>query len=182
MELRRDGVLDIPVLETARLRLRGFRLEDFEGLVAMWADPGVTRFIGGKPFTREETWGRLQRHVGHWALLGYGMWVVEEKDSGAFGGVIGFLDGKRDMAPSLEGMPEVGWALPPSVHGKGYATEAVQAALAWGDKHFGKVGMVCIIAPENSGSIRVAQKCGFREWQNGTYKNNPTVVFARDAV
>ena len=174
-------MLDIPVLETARLRLRGFRLGDFEDLVAMWSDPGVTRFIGGKPFTREEIWQRLQRHIGHWALLGYGMWAVEEKDGCAFAGSIGFLDGKRDIDPPLDGMPEIGWALSPRAHGKGYATEAVNAAIAWGDRHFGKIRTACIIAPENRASVRVAEKAGFHRLHETTYHGSPTIIFARDA-
>ena len=142
----------------------------------------MTRFIGGKPFTREEVWARLLRHVGHWALLGYGLWAVEEKDTGAFAGGIGFLDGKRDIVPSLEGMPEMGWVLSPRAHGNGYATEAVRAALTWGEAHFGKTKTVCIIEPENRASIRVAEKCGFHAWRNTTYKDKSIVIFARDAV
>jgi len=51
----------VPPLETARLRLRGHRVEDFAACAAMWADPVVTRYIGGRPFTAEEVWTRLLR-------------------------------------------------------------------------------------------------------------------------
>jgi len=68
----------------------------------------------------------------------------------------------------------------PSAQGKGYATEAVSAALKWGDRRFGKVRMACIIAPENSASLRVAEKSGFREALRTTYKGDPTVMFFRD--
>jgi RimJ/RimL family protein N-acetyltransferase len=173
--------LDVPVLETARLRLRGHRRDDFDDLVALWSDPGVTRFIGGKPFNREDIWGRLLRQIGHWALQGYGLWVVEEKEGGAFVGGVGFFDAKREMTPSLDGMPEMGWVLSPRMQGKAYATEAVQAAVHWGDEHFGKIRMCCIIAPENHASIRVAEKAGFRPWRHTTYKDSPTVIFVRDA-
>lgn len=141
----------------------------------------MTRFIGGKPLTREEVWSRLLRHVGQWAMLGYGLWVVEERDTGAFAGGIGFIEGKRDIIPSLEGMPEMGWVLAPIMHGKGYATEAVRAALTWGDAHFGKRRTCCIIAPENSASINVAQKAGFVAWRTTTYRGDPTIIFVRDA-
>jgi RimJ/RimL family protein N-acetyltransferase len=175
--------LDIPILETARLRLRGHRREDFEPMVATWTAPEVTRFLGGgKPFSREDIWGRMLRQVGHWALQGYGLWVVEEKDSREFVGGIGFFDSKRDMAPSLDGMPEMGWVLAPQMHGKGYATEAIRAAIAWGDVHFGKTKMCCIIAPENYASIRVAEKSGFCRQQKTTYKGEPTIIFVRDAI
>ncbi len=172
--------IDIPVLETARLKLRAVRLEDFEDRVRISAEPEVTRFFGGKPMPREEVWRRHYGNLGHWAMLGFGMWAVEEKETGAFIGNIGFLDGKRDIVPSLEGMPEMGWALSGRVHGKGYATEAVRAAQAWGEGYFGKVRTCCIIAPENRASLRVAEKCGFRVLHNTTYKDEPIVVLVRD--
>lgn len=168
------------MLETARLRLRGHRLDDFDDMVATWGDPDVTRFIGGKPSTREEVWSRLLRYAGHWSLLGYGMWAVVDKDTGAYAGDIGFLEAKRDIVPTLEGMPEAGWVLAPRAHGKGYGTEAVCAALTWGEAHFGKRRTCCIVAPENKASIRVAQKAGFVAWRNTTYHDSPTIVFVRD--
>jgi len=170
---------EIPVVETERLRLRGHRLEDFADCASMWSDPFVTRFIGGKPFSEEEVWTRFLRHIGHWSLMGFGYWVVEEKDTGSFVGELGFADFKRDIQPSLKGMPEMGWALVSKVHGKGYATEAAGAAVAWEDAHFGSGQTVCIIHPENFASIRVAEKCGYKEFRRSTYKGHPTIMFAR---
>ena len=171
--------VQVPVLETERLTLRGHRLDDFSASAAMWADPNVTRHIGGHPLTEEEAWTKFLRYVGHWALLGFGYWVVEEKATGHFVGEIGFADYKRDLEPSLDDKPESGWVLDPRFHGKGYATEAVRAAMAWGDAHFGAAQTACIIFPENLPSIRVAEKCGYREWQLTTYKGRPTMVFVR---
>src|SRR5579864_5518349 len=91
--------LEVPVLETERLRLRGHRLEDFVQSAAMWGDPKVTQYIGGKPLTEEECWTRLLRYAGHWSLLGFGYWVAEEKASGNFVGEVGFADYKRDLQP-----------------------------------------------------------------------------------
>jgi RimJ/RimL family protein N-acetyltransferase len=170
---------EIPVIETKRLILRGHRLDDFSDCAAMWSDPIVTRFIGGKPFSEEETWARLLRYAGHWSLMGFGYWAIEEKDSHSFIGELGFADFKRDIEPSIKGMPELGWALASRVHGKGYATEAVRAVVAWGEAHFGSARTVCIIRPENVASIRVAEKCGYRELQRATYKGHPTLMFAR---
>lgn len=170
---------EAPVLETARLRLRGHRPEDLPACAAMWADPIVTRYIGGRPFSAEEVWARLLRYVGHWAWLGFGYWAVEDKLSGAFIGEIGFADFRRDVEPSFGGAPELGSVLVPHAHGKGYATEGVRAALAWGDARFDSPRTVCMIDPENVASIRVAEKCGYRELARSTYKGLPTVVYAR---
>ena len=73
---------NVPVIETERLVLRAHRLDDFDAYAVMWADPVVTRFIGGKPRTREESWIRFLRHPGMWSMLGFGFWAIEEKASG----------------------------------------------------------------------------------------------------
>jgi RimJ/RimL family protein N-acetyltransferase len=171
--------IDIPVIETPRLTLRGHRFDDFSDCAAMWADPTVTRHIGGKPFSEEETWARFLRYAGHWLLLGFGYWAIEEKFTGSFVGELGFADYKREIEPSLQGLPELGWALAATAQGKGYATEAVRAALTWGEAHFASARTVCIIHPENLASIRVAEKCGYREFQRTTYKGRTTIIFDR---
>jgi RimJ/RimL family protein N-acetyltransferase len=169
----------IPVLETDRLRLRAHRTSDLDACAAMWADPVVTRHIGGRPFSREEVWSKILRYAGHWALLGFGYWLAEDKASGEFLGEGGFADFKREIQPSFEGMPEIGWAVVPAAHGKGLATEAVRALCAWGDQHFGKQHTVCMIDPENIASVWVAKKCGYQEFHRATYKDHPTVLYRR---
>jgi RimJ/RimL family protein N-acetyltransferase len=77
------------------------------------------------------------------------------------------------------GLQELGWALNHRVHGKGYATEAVRAAVLWGEAHFGSARTVCLINPENLASIRVAEKCGYKQFQRTTHKGHPTTIFAR---
>lgn len=175
---------EVPVIETERLRLRAHRREDFADCAAMWADPLVTRYLGGKPLSEEDTWMRMLRCVGHWAWLGFGYWVMEEKATRKFAGEMGFSDWKREIEPSLRGVPELGWVLAAHVHGKGFATEAVRAAIAWGDANtstdqpaLGKT--VCIIHPDHARSIRVAEKCGFKEMLRTNYKAEPTILFAR---
>lgn len=169
----------IPVIETARLILRGHRVEDFGDCAAMWADAAVTRHISGRPFAPEESWGKMLRYAGLWALLGYGYWAIEEKASGRFVGEIGFADFKRRIEPALEGMPEIGWVLAPWAHGRGFATEAARAAVAWADGHFGAAPTACIVAPEHAASIRIAEKCGYREIARTTYLEQPTILFER---
>jgi RimJ/RimL family protein N-acetyltransferase len=172
--------MQIPVLETERLTLRGHRLEDFAACAAMWADPLVSWQLGRAPFTEEESWTHLLRYVGHWALLEFGYWVVEDKASGAFVGEVGFADYKRDMESPVKELPEIGWVLASAAHGRGYATEAARAALQWGDAHFSTRRTTCIISPDNRASIRVAEKCGYREVATTAYKGHPTMVFVRE--
>jgi RimJ/RimL family protein N-acetyltransferase len=166
-------------IDTERLTLRRPRLEDFDEAFAMWTDPQVTRFITGKPSTREEMWFRLLRNAGHWDLMGFGFWVVREKSTGRFVGEVGLADFHRDLEPPLGDFKEAGWVLSPAAHGKGYATEAVHAALRWAEGRFGPERVVCLIAPENEASLKVAHKCGFREFSRGTYKGEPSLLLER---
>jgi RimJ/RimL family protein N-acetyltransferase len=168
-------------IDTDRLIMRPHVRADFDESYAMWSDPEVIRYIGGQPFTREEVWARLLRYVGHWTLLGFGYWVVREKQSGVFVGEVGFADFQRQMEPSLDGTPEAGWALSPAAHGRGYATEAVRAALRWADAQWPGADTACMIAPDNEPSLRVARKCGYVEWVHSSYKGKPTIQFRRAA-
>lgn len=170
--------MDVPTLETERLLLRAHRREDFADCAAMWGDPVVTRYFG-RSFTEEEVWTRVLRYVGHWEWLGFGYWAVEEKATGRFAGDLGFADYKRDMEPSIHGIPEAGWVFAAHAHGKGYATEAARAAMAWGESRFGGAETVCIIHPENAPSLRVAGKLGYRERLRTSYKGQPAILFAR---
>jgi len=165
-----------PLLATPRLRLRPHRADDLDAAAMLWADPAVTRFIQGRPQTREEVWARLLRYAGHWAWLGYGYWVVER--DGQYVGEVGLADFRRAMEPPLS-VPELGWALSPAVHGQGYATEALRAVLAWADAALPHEETACIVAPDNFASLRVAEKLGYRPSARTTYKGEATVVFRR---
>lgn len=168
----------VPVLETDRLRLRAHRLDDYPAFAAMWADPVVHRHLSAKPSTPEESWLRLVRYPGMWCFLGYGFWAVEEKASGRCIGDIGYADFKRGI-PVLEGSPEMGWVFASEAHGKGYASEALAAALVWGQAHFGEHRSACIISPENTASIRVATKAGFVLVEEVVYRDEPNLLFIR---
>ena len=171
-------MIDIPTLETRRLVLRAHRRDDFDAHFELWRDENVVRFITGVPSTREQSWARLLRIAGMWHHVGFGFFALEEKESGRFIGEAGFLEAKRDMEPSIEGTMEVGWALMPSAHGKGYATEALTAIIGWGETQFPGRMMTCIISPENQASLKLAEKLGFRETARTDY-NGPIIQFSR---
>lgn len=170
----------IPVVETERLILRGSRPDDFEFYREMRADPVVARYTGGEPLSEEDSWTKYLRSIGHWAVMGFGYWLVEARDSGEPIGEVGFADFKRVIEPSIKGEPEIGWALTPSVHGKGYASEAASSAVAWGDKNFKAERMSCIIDPEHAASIRIAEKCGFKKTGVTTYHGDEIHLFHRE--
>jgi RimJ/RimL family protein N-acetyltransferase len=169
----------IPTITTERLTLRPHRLDDLAACTLLWADPDVVRFISGVPFTREQCWQRMLRYKGTWHFLGFGFWVIEERDTGNFVGEAGFLEARREMTPSIEDTMETGWVLMPSFHGKGYATEAVRAMIDWGKARFPAQRMTCIIAPENTASRRVGEKLGFTEMATATYLGSTVTVLER---
>lgn len=176
--MNRETTTTIPTLETERLLLRGHRLDDFETYRALWSDADVVRYITGSPMSREQVWGRLMRIAGMWHHMGFGFFAIEEKATGRFIGEAGFHDLHREMTPSIEGTLETGWALMRDCHGKGYATELLQALLAWGEENFPEKRMTCIISPENTASIRLAGKMGFRETARTDY-HGETILMER---
>jgi RimJ/RimL family protein N-acetyltransferase len=170
--------VNVPVLETPRLRMRAHTVDDFSALKAMWSEEAVTHYIGGKPMQPDECWTRLLRYRGLWPLLGFGYWAVEERASGRFVGDVGFADFHRMIEPPIRGIPEMGWVLAPEAHGKGYASEAVKVALEWLDAQ--KLGRsVCIVDPGNEPSLRVAAKNGFCEYGHTVFLGYESLLFER---
>lgn len=172
---------EVPELRTERLVLRGHRLADFEDSCRMWGHPDVVRHIGGEPLSRERAWTILLRYVGHWALLGFGYWVVTDRAGGRFLGEVGFADGRRDIDPPLPEVPEMGWVLVPEAHGRGLGTEAVRAALSWIERRHGVQETQCLIDPANAPSIRLAEKCGFFRRGSLVYRDEPSLHLLRTA-
>ncbi len=115
-------------------------------------------------------------HAGSWPINGFGYWVVIEKTSGRFAGIVGFGEMRRIIEPSFIGKPEAGWVLAQWAHGQGYATEAMRAGMDWGLEKFGDARPVAIVDPTYKPTLRVAEKCGFKEWVLTTYKGEPALI------
>ena len=145
----------------------------------MFADAETVRYLGGAALSREETWRKLLIAPALWAWLGYGYWSVERKSDGRLIGETGFADFKRDMTPSIEGLPEMGWLLASDVGGQGYAQEAAAAALAWIDEALAPPQIVAIIDPGNAPSIRLAEKLGFSQKETARYRSEPILLLRR---
>lgn len=167
------------MIESENLRLRPPVLEDLDAIHAMRSDPDVVRFLGGRTLNREEAWHRLARLVGHWTLRGYGMFMAVEKRSGAVVGEVGLFDGCRGLSPDFDNAPEAGWILAASAHGKGYASEAASAVHRWFAATHGERRSVCMIAPENKASLRVAQKLGYKGFGQVEYHGGPVMMLER---
>ena len=110
--------------------------------------------------------------VGHWALRGYGMWAVQELESGAFIGRVGLH--------YPEGWPEreLAWALARAYWGRGYAFEAATAALRIAFDTLGWSRAVSLIAPANLRSIRLAERLGERFERNIVLRGHEVSLYA----
>jgi RimJ/RimL family protein N-acetyltransferase len=182
MQLPTDLASHPSTIDTERLTLRVPRREDFEDLVAMWADPIVTRYVLSRTLGREEVWSRLLRAVGLWTLQGFGCWMVRERATGAFVGEVGLIWFQRELGERsawFAEVPETAWVLASGSHGKGYATEAVSATLRWAREVLRQPRLVCMIDPENAPSLAVARKCGYDARGEAIYQGEAVQLFER---
>jgi RimJ/RimL family protein N-acetyltransferase len=151
-----------PTITTDRLIIAPMALDHFDAHAAAWANPEMTRFIGGEPRSRNMSWGKFLQGAGLWSIVGYGYWTFLDRATGVYVGNGGLAQFERGI-PELEGFPEAGWAFAPEAWGKGYATEAMIAILDWADT--AKLGEIrCIIDPGNAASHNVARKLGFEKF------------------
>ncbi|HST43837.1 MAG TPA: GNAT family N-acetyltransferase [Luteimonas sp.] len=142
-----------PALKTARLLLRPPLREDFDAYAELVADAEATRFIGGQ-LPRAAAWRRFLQMPGAWAVQGFGMFSLIERASGEWVGQLG------PWQP--EGWPgtEVGWALHRRAWGRGFATEAAEAAIDWAFATLGWSEVIHCIDDGNIASQRLARRLG----------------------
>ena len=153
------GMTD-PVLITDRLELYRPQATDLPGLAALIAPDAVRRHLGNRPPDLADTFARMARNAGSWALYGYGTFVVRERGRAEIVGNCGPFHSWRGF-DACNDVVEVGWIIAEQVWGRGYAGEAVGAALAWFDRVHGPRRTVALIAPENHASHAVAARLGF---------------------
>lgn len=169
------------MIETPNLLLRPHQLADFEPWFAMYSDDTLFRFIGAPHLSREDAWNRLLRYAGHWSLLGYGLFAVLDRASGAFLGEVGLADFHRGLGEQFDPFPEAAWIMARAAHGRGLALEAVTAAHDWIDRTLAPPRTVCIINPDNAASLRLADRLGYREFDRALYREKICVMLARVA-
>jgi RimJ/RimL family protein N-acetyltransferase len=147
-------------LETERMTLRYFTLDDLELVIALDADPGVKRYIdGGAPVDRDEVAETLDWWLGYPERTpGYGFWAAIERSTEQFLGWFHLRPGEGD--PPDE--PELGYRLHSRTWGQGFATEGARALV---DVAFARQGAGRVHAETmavNTGSRRVMEKAGLR--------------------
>jgi RimJ/RimL family protein N-acetyltransferase len=171
----------VTTLNTERLTLTPMAESDFGDLKALWGDADFVRPLFPEPMDGEQVWTRLLRDIGHWQVRSYGNWAVRLRDGGDFVGSVGVLDYQREIQPRLDA-PELGWGVATRFQGQGLAFEATSAALAWCDEALNAPRTVCIIDPDNTPSLRLAARLGYRPLRTARFRDQPIAVLERPAA
>jgi len=168
-----DDAHSAPTLETRRLCLRVHSVSDFEDCAAMWSDPQVMRYLSGRR-SREKSRGRAPSL--HWALAiaGFGFWVVREKTTGRFVGEVGLADLRRDLQPSIDGAPEIGWVLSPWAHGNGFCDGGRECGARMDSYALWTAANGLYYPPRNSASLSVAQNAASRNLRARPTRTRPS--------
>ena len=152
------------VLTTERLELWKPQVGDFDGLNAINTDPRTLTFLGNWSPGRPDSFARLTRNAGSWALWGYGTFMVRRKGMPQIIGNCGIFRSYRGFAHGLDDVPEAGWIIHPDHWGQGYAGEIMRAVLPWFDEVHGSQRIACMIEQGNTASQRLAAQLGFAEY------------------
>jgi ribosomal-protein-alanine N-acetyltransferase len=173
-----DGRMDEDFrLETERLLLRPYRLDDLDDLHAMFSDPEHMMWYPA-PFDRESTRAWLDRQITAYSTRGYALWIVEDRASGTFLGTAG---------PTLQIVEEddeveIGWHTRPGRKGEGIAPEAAVAARDWAFANLDVDHVISLVRPENRASVRVAEKIGMDVDREVDYKGFRHRVYRIDRL
>jgi RimJ/RimL family protein N-acetyltransferase len=142
-------------LETERLRLRPYTLDDLDALFGILGDPETMTYYP-EPYTRAGTLRWIQDNLRRYVVDGFGLWAMDMKEAGVFvgdwGPAVREVDGEREV--------EIGWHVDRALWNRGLATEAGTVCR---DHCFCALGLervISLVRPENIPSRRVAEKIG----------------------
>lgn len=161
--------LDIPVIETDRLVLRGPRLSDHAAFCAYFAEPR-SKWNGG-PLDARAVEGMITSAAGGWALRGYGLWFFNLKGDDqaiGFAGVFHPFDWPE---------PELGYGIAGAYEGKGLGFEAAMAARLAAETRLGLTNLPSFIAPDNSRSQALALRMGAVREADITLRDKTAYVY-----
>jgi RimJ/RimL family protein N-acetyltransferase len=157
-------------IATPRLLLRFPREDDWRALHAYFGDEDSVRYTTRRAFTEAETWRAVAGVAGHWALRGYGPYVITDRARGDVLGLCGL------WYPNDWPEPEIKWALVPAARGQHYASEAARAVLAMAHVHLGWTP-ISLIDHENVASIALACTLGARQESTIEFRGRPAHLY-----
>jgi len=145
------------VLETDRLRLRRLSVDDAGFILKLLNEPSFIQNIGDRGVrTIADAQAYIRNGpVASYEKHGFGLWLVETKESGAHIGICGLL--KREVLEDVD----IGYALLPEFWSRGYALESASAVLSYGSEKLGLKRVLAVVNPQNQSSIRLLEQIGF---------------------
>jgi len=147
--------MKLPQIETNRLRLRPYTLDDLDALYSLWTDPGVRRYLfDNKILSREQVAADIQRSLVNFETHGFGEWAVCLRGHDP---LIGFC-GLRFLGDPPE--IELLYGIAPPYWGQGLATEAAMAVIRHGFEAHDLHRIIASVDVPNVASVRVLEKVG----------------------
>lgn len=166
--------IDGPVLTTDRLVLRAPTAADYPGFKALiMSDRG--KFIGGPLNDEGRAWRAFASIIGHWHLIGFGVFAITEASSGESMGLCGHW--------FPEGTPEIGigWNVFEGFEGKGIAFEAASAVITYSFETMALPTLVSYINPKNHRSVALAKRLGAILDENAAAPDTTSAVYRHSA-
>lgn len=167
-------MLEIPLLETERLRLRPQRMEDWPDYEKLMRSERAV-FMGG-PFSTSAAWGMFCHDCALWQLAGHGALMMEERHTDRCLGQVGINHGP--LFPEHE----LGWFVYSWAEGQGFACEAAAALRDWAFNTRGLVTLVSYVDPGNERSIRLAERLGAKLDKEAPRQDPTDLVFRHPAA
>ena len=145
-----------PIAQTERLRLRRMQRCDVDAMRDVYSDPEAMRYVGdGSAISEEDVLRWVDITLANYANKGYGMFVVELRETGQVIGFCGLVH------PGGQELPELKYAYLRDHWGNGYATEAGEALRGYGERELGMAGIISTVDAEHTVSQQVLKKCNF---------------------
>ena len=165
--------MTLPVIETARLMLRPFRLDDVDALHRLWTEPEVRQYLwDGEVIGRERVESLINTSLTSFHDHGFGLWAILPRNVESLIGFCGFWFFHEP--PKLEllyGLSRAHWH-------KGLATEAAKAMITYG---FRELSLQRIEASTDAGNVessKVMERAGMSFWKRETTNGLDTIYFA----
>ncbi len=165
-----------PVLTTERLELWRPVASDIRGMHALTGDAETRRYLGQTEQSAADTFERLLRNAGSWALYGYGIFIVRRPGEAQIIGGCGIFHSWRGFGMGMDDVPEAGWIIHRDHWGEGLAGEVMRAVLAWFDAVHGVRRVVCMIEQGHTVSDRLARTLGFADYALREPEDEPALV------
>ncbi len=159
-----------PVLNTARLTLRGPQKRDLAAFTAWVTRSDRMATVGGKG-TERDAWRGFIAGIGHWQWHGYGFFTVTEMKTGVAAGRVGVINHVEWP------QPELAWHMFDGFEGRSYAFEAACAVREWAGRLLGLEPLISLIAPANTRSLALAARLGAMEERRDIVDGEHVIVF-----